>query len=352
MDQQSIRFTTLDGRRIAYATVGEGPPLVLGGWWMSHLELDWRDPRFRAFIQALAPHRTVVRFDRPGTGLSADGGEPPVDLEGEVAVLSAVVDAVDAGPIDGFAASSGCPVLTAFAAAEPERVGRLILYGSYANGSEIASPEAREQLLAVVGRHWGLGSRVLADILMPTASGEERAAFAAFQRQAASAEIGVSSLASVYSFDVRDRLGAVRAPTLVLHRVDDTAIPIALGREVAAGIPGARFVTLDGVEHLPWRGNATAVVTAVLSELGIDEPVDLPAAGERPAPIDPAETDLSARELEVLKLVAVGLSDREIAEQLVLSPHTVHRHVANIRTKLRLPSRAAAAAYAARLGLI
>ena len=92
MDQQSIRFATLDGRRIAYATAGEGPPLVLGGWWMSHLELDWRDPRFRAFVQTLAEHRTVVRYDRPGTGLSGDGGEPPATVDEEVAVLAAVVD--------------------------------------------------------------------------------------------------------------------------------------------------------------------------------------------------------------------------------------------------------------------
>ena len=106
-------------------------------------------------------------------------------------------------------------------------------------------------------------------------------------------------------------------------------------------------MTLPGDAHLPWHGDGDAVLRAIAPFLGIEGP---------PAPASGAETDalgeLSAREREVLGLVAQGLSDPQIAERLVLSPHTVHRHVANILAKLRLPTRAAAAAAAARAGLL
>ena len=92
--EQLVRFAELDGRRVAWAAVGEGPPMVMGGWWMSHLELDWGNRRFRDFITALARYRTVVRYDRPGTGLSDRDGPPPMRLDDEVEVLAGVVRAV------------------------------------------------------------------------------------------------------------------------------------------------------------------------------------------------------------------------------------------------------------------
>lgn len=355
MDLQSIRFASIDGRRVAYATVGTGPPLIMGGWWMSHLELDWGNARFRGFVQALGRYRTVIRYDRPGTGLSDDGGEPPAVLDDEVGVLAGVLDAIGPEPIDAFAASSGGPVVAAYAAVNPTRVRSIVFYGSYASGNEIADPAARKAMLELLESHWGLGSRVFADVFMPTGSGEDRAAFVAYQRESASTELAAKSLSSVYSFDVVDQLGEITAPTLVLHRRDDRAIPFELGRNLAARIPGAAFVALEGSDHFPWWGDTRGVVESTLEGLGVTAPeialpLHPPPAPDPPA--EPVETDLSPRELEVLRLIAIGLSDREIADQLVLSPHTIHRHVANIRTKLRLPSRAAAAAHAARLGLL
>jgi DNA-binding CsgD family transcriptional regulator len=132
----------------------------------------------------------------------------------------------------------------------------------------------------------------------------------------------------------------------VLHRRDDHTIPARLGRDVAALVPGATFVPLAGIDHLPWRGDAASVVRAVTEFLGEGGAV----TAEVPLPADLAS--LSGREVEVLRLVAAGHSDDEIAQRLVLSPHTVHRHIANIRTKLGLGSRAAAAAVAARAGLV
>jgi DNA-binding CsgD family transcriptional regulator len=145
----------------------------------------------------------------------------------------------------------------------------------------------------------------------------------------------------VYAADVRDVLARVRAPALVLHRRGDRAMPFDQGREAASRLPGARFAALDGDVHLPWFGDSAAVVGAITAFLD---------GHTRAAPA--SDGALTRREAEVLRLVADGLGDAEIADRLVVSPHTVHRHVANIRTKLNQPSRAAAAAYAARHGLI
>jgi pimeloyl-ACP methyl ester carboxylesterase/DNA-binding CsgD family transcriptional regulator len=368
VEEQAIRFTTAGGRRIAWASSGSGPPLVLSGWWMANLELNWREPRFRAFVEAQGRHRTVIRYDPPGTGLSADGAARVADIEEEAAALAAVVEAAGGGPVDLFAGSSGAPVGIAYAAAHPDRVGRLVLYGGYASGSEIAGERSRKAIVALVREHWGLGSRALADVFMPGASAPERERFVEFQREAASADQAAASLEAIYGFDVSERLGDVRPGAIVLHRQEDRAIPFELGRELAAGLPGATFIALEGDDHFPWFGDSDRFLAVAFDALGIEErPLPAPRTGlaantptaDVPPPTRPAlatpptgDGDLTAREAEILALVASGLSDREIAERLVLSPHTVHRHVANVRTKLGLPTRAAAVAAATQRGLL
>jgi DNA-binding CsgD family transcriptional regulator len=181
---------------------------------------------------------------------------------------------------------------------------------------------------------------MLADVWLPGADADTRDRFARLQRAAATPEVAAAMLDAVYRTDVRELLPQVRAPALVLHRRGDRAMPFAQGRELAALLPDARLVALDGELHPPWLGDSDAVLAAVRAFL----------APRRTAP--PSDDPLTPREAEVLQLVAEGLSDAEIAGRLIVSPHTVHRHVANIRTKLGQPSRAAAAAYAARRGLI
>jgi DNA-binding CsgD family transcriptional regulator len=178
---------------------------------------------------------------------------------------------------------------------------------------------------------------MLADVWVPGTDAATRNAFAQLQRAAADAETAAVMLDAIYATDVRGLLGDIRAPTLVIHRRDDRAIPFELGRDLAARIPGARLVALEGDIHLPWLGDRDAVLRAL---------------GSAQAEPDVDGGPLSAREQEVLRLIADGLSDADIAERLIVSPHTVHRHVANIRAKLRQPSRAAAAAHAVREGLI
>jgi DNA-binding CsgD family transcriptional regulator len=198
---------------------------------------------------------------------------------------------------------------------------------------------------AAVRAHWGLGARLLSDIFLGRADAAEQERFARLQREAATAETAADVLDLVYRLDVRKCLPLVCTPTTVVHRRDDRAVPYRCGREVAAAIPGATFTPLPGSAHFPWHGDVDSVVRACREPLAPGEPATPRASA-------PEQTLLSDREREILVCLARGLGDREIAEQLVLSPHTVHRHVANIRRKLGRTSRTAAVAEAARLGLL
>jgi pimeloyl-ACP methyl ester carboxylesterase/DNA-binding CsgD family transcriptional regulator len=341
-----IRFLRFADRRIAYALSGDGPPLVAAAWWLSHLELDWRDESFRRFWELLAEGYSLVRYDRAGVGMSdREGLDVQLTADSEVALLGRVLDELGLERVVLLGGSSGGSAAISFAVRFPERVERLLLYGAYADGAAVSAPQVREAIITTVRSHWGLGSRLLADIFLGNVGSAEQERFARYQRAATSTETAARLLELIYRTDVRSELPLVRAPTLVVHRRSDRAIPYVLGRELAASIPGATLIPLDGCAHFPWAGDAHSVVRALRSFLS-PQPDAPRVAGE------PAEVLLSAREREVLALVANGLNDREIAAQLVLSPHTVHRHVANIRHKLGRSSRTAAVAEAARLGLL
>jgi pimeloyl-ACP methyl ester carboxylesterase/DNA-binding CsgD family transcriptional regulator len=344
MDQR-IGFCPVDGGRIAYAVTGEGPPLVLPPWWVTHLEVDWQGAGFRAFVEALSGRYTVVRYDRLGTGLS-DRDRPPeqLTLEHEVGALEALVEEVGIERPALLAVSCGGCIATAYAVRHP--VSAIAFAGSYADGTKVAPPEVERLMIATVRTHWGMGSRLLADVFLRGAPDEERIEYERFQRAAATPEMAAELLELVYATDVRHLVPKLDVPALVINRRGDRAVRFELGRELASLLPRARFVPLEGLTHLPWAGQYGTMVELILRFLDGEED------GAAPPSADDGEGLLSARELDVLRLVASGLSDTKIGEALVLSPHTVHRHVANIRTKLRQPTRGAAAAEAARRGLI
>jgi len=264
-EQAEIRFLRFGGRRVAYAVTGDGPPLVTPAWWVSHLELDWKDQAFREFWNSVADGYTVVRYDRLGVGMSdRDLRDEDLTLECEVELLRAVLDELDLSEAVLVGGSSGGCAAVAFAARFPERVNRLLLYGAYPDGSLIAPPQVREAIVATLRSHWGLGSRVLADIFLGDSSSAEQERLARHQRAAASPETAAALLELLYRNDVRAESAGVRAPTLVVHRRGDRAVPYHLGRELAAAIPGATLIPLDGSAHFPWAGDALSVARAAI----------------------------------------------------------------------------------------
>jgi pimeloyl-ACP methyl ester carboxylesterase len=154
---QEIGFCSVDGVQIAMASVGDRPPLVLPGWWVSNVEADWRGPRFRAFVRGLARKRTVIRYDRLGSGLS-DRERPDalVSLDFEVRTLEAVLEPIGA-PVDLLGISYGGGLCAALAERHPDRVRRIVTFGAYAQGAALAPDEIRASLVRVVRAHWASG---------------------------------------------------------------------------------------------------------------------------------------------------------------------------------------------------
>ena len=338
---QDIRFCELDRRRIAYASIGEGPLLVFGAKWVSHLEEEWDDPRARSLYEDLAQqgHR-VVRYDRLGAGLSDRTlpGPPSIDLD--TRVLRSVIEACGGEPATVFACSCSAVVTASLAARSPELIRKIVFFGSFVSREDL--PEAtRRSIVDFVRVNWSLAAQMLAGLIVPHASGDEIAALSRYQRHSAEADVAAAFLDLELHADARPFLPNVTMPALVLHRRGDRTVPISRGRELAALLPNARFVALSGDSHLPHVDDQREVQRALAGFL--DDTALAEANGDSP---------LSSREAEVLRLVAAGLSYREIAGSLVLSEHTVHRHVANILRKLTQSSRAAAAAYATRTGYI
>jgi pimeloyl-ACP methyl ester carboxylesterase len=288
------------GRRIAYAVHGDGPILMCPSWWISQVEADWDDPHFRAFFGALGESFTVVRYDQPGVGLS-DRGDTVADLDDAVGVLDAVVDAIGAEKMSLFGISAGGPISVAYAARWPERIERIAMFGSFVRGADVGEPEVQEAVLKLVGAHWGLGSRTLTDIFVPDTGDEVTGRFLRRQREYADAPTAHELLQFLFALDASEDAAQVVAPTLVAHRRGDRAVPVEAGRRLAASVPDAEFVTLDGRIHPPWEA------ADELLELLLDF---LSAPASRSTVSQGCRLDESAREL-VIDGERIGLTPLE-----------------------------------------
>ncbi|MGC3873962.1 alpha/beta fold hydrolase [Halomonas sp. GXIMD04776] len=256
--RQKIHFCTAkDGVRIAYACVGEGPPLVKAANWLTHLELDWDAPIWSPLFRELASEHLLVRYDERGNGLSDwDIGEISFDVF--ITDLETVIDALGLERFALLGISQGAAVSIEYAVRHPERVSQLILFGAYAAGWRIdASPQMlkeREAILTLTKAGWGQDNpayrQIFSSTFMPSATHEELTWFNEFQRRTTSPENAARFLSAFGDIDVRHRLGLVRAPTLVIHSLRDGRIPIDSGREIAASIPNAEFTSLDSDGHL------------------------------------------------------------------------------------------------------
>jgi len=324
-----IRYCATPAGRVAYTTTGTGPPLLCDSGWITHLRAQLELLSYGTFIERLAGHFTVIRYDKPGCGLSDRDG---VDLsfDAQAAAALAVADELGADRFRLFGASQGAQVAAAIAARHPERVEAQVLYGMCASGSELAPAQVRDSIVALVRAHGGLGWKALAGAFVSDPTDEEIAGLARFQQASASAEVAARLIEVYYDTDIRALLPAVKTPTAVLHREGDRGTRFELGREAAALIPGATLIPLPGASHLFYHGDWESVLDATLGFL-------TEQADQAP--------QLTARELEVAELVAEGLTNQAIASRLHVAPRTAEAHMENIRRKLNVRSRAQIAAW-------
>jgi pimeloyl-ACP methyl ester carboxylesterase len=248
-----------DGVRLAYAKVGNGPPLVKTANWMNHLQYDWEAPTFRHLFVELARDFTLLRYDARGNGMS-DWDVDELSLDAWVTDLETVINAAGLDRFPLFAMSQGCAISIAFAARHPERVSHLILYGGFARGAYIRATNELEvqkakALASLIRTGWGDDSPVyrqlFSSLFMPGATHEQLEKFAERQRVTTTPECAYRYFETTRSLDVTELLAKVRAPTLVMHVRGDQVQPFDGGRELAAGISGARFVALQGQNHMP-----------------------------------------------------------------------------------------------------
>jgi pimeloyl-ACP methyl ester carboxylesterase/DNA-binding CsgD family transcriptional regulator len=350
--EQQIRFcSTGDGVRLAYATHGHGPPIVKAAHWLTHLEYDWRSPVWRHWLQELGTGHRVVRYDERGCGLS-DREPHRLTLDAFVEDLATVVDAAGLERFALLGASQGGAAAIAYAARHPERVTHLVLYGAYARGRmrRAVSAEQREEaalLQSLVRVGWGRDDpvfrRVFTSRFLPEGSPEQMAWFDELQRVSATPASAERLRAVWAQIDVSDLLERIESSTLVVHVRGDAVVPFEEGRRLAARIQGARFLPLEGRNHALLADEPAWPIFLAELRAFVGTRADAPAA---------AIEELSPRELEVLRLVAAGLPNEEIAERLVLSVRTVERHLSNAYGKLRLSGKSARAAAAARIAKI
>lgn len=257
--EQTVHYCTApDGPRIAYACTGEGPPLVKAANWLNHLELDWDSPIWGAMLNRMSEAHQLVRYDERGNGCS-DWEVEDLSFEAFVRDLETVVDHLGLEQFPLIGISQGCAVSIEYACRHPERVTRLVLIGGYASGwrvtADAATAAEREAMITLVRAGWGQDNpayrQMFSLTFFPDATHEELDWFNDFQRRTTSAGNAARFLETFASIDVRHCLAEVKVPTLVIHARDDQRVPLAMGVELAASIPGASLVTLDSSSHLP-----------------------------------------------------------------------------------------------------
>jgi len=258
LPRQEIRFaTTGDGVRIAWASVGSGPPLVKASNWLTHLDYEWESPVWRHWWRELSKHHQVVRYDERGNGMS-QRDVTEVSFDTWVRDLETVVDAAKLDRFTLLGISRGGAIATAYAAKHPNRVSKLVLYGALPVGlNHIGTPkqlEERRALVSLTRLGWGMNNstfcRMFTQRFIPKSTPIHETWFDELQRISTSAENAARLLETDANIDVRGLLPEIRVPTLVLHSDADCVVPAELGRLIAAGIPNARYVSLSSANHL------------------------------------------------------------------------------------------------------
>ena len=347
---QQIRFCTApDGVRLAYATVGKGPPLVRAAHWMTHLEFDWESPVWRPWLTELSRDNTLVRYDQRGCGLS-DRDVGDISFAAWLADLETVVAAAGLARFVLLGASQSASIAIAYAAKHPQRVSQLVLYGGFARGrlkrGSRAQAEETDVQRGLIRVGWGRDDPAFRQFFttqfLPDGTPEQIASFNEVQRLSASPETAERIFDVTSAIDVAELAQQVSAPTLVLHGREDKRAPFEEGRLIASLIPGARFVPLETRNHALAAQDPAwpRFLAEIRAFLGPSEQPNIAAFPE-----------LTAREREVLELIARGLANDEIAERLGIASKTVRNQVSALLDKLGVASRAQAIVKAREAGL-
>jgi pimeloyl-ACP methyl ester carboxylesterase/DNA-binding CsgD family transcriptional regulator len=332
------------GHRVAYATTGSGPPLVMVPGWMSHVTELWSHPAASAALRKLSDGHRFVWYDRLGCGLS-DREAVTLSLEDDVAQLEAVMAALGINRCDLIGYSFGGPVAALFAHRNPTRVRHLVLYSTYAYGADLAEEAPYQALVSLVRSGWGLSSVTLAALFLPDSPRADLKWFSRFQRRSVEPETAADLLEYLRIQDVRDVLPFVRVPTTVVTAEEDRVVTPVQARELARRIPGARLVTVEGRTHDPFIRDEGDVVEAILAAVE-GRPTSAPATAPPPS------LTLTPRELDVLQALVAGSSNKAIAAELGISVATVERHLTNVYRKLGATARADAAVKAVSRNLV
>lgn len=346
--QQRIRYLrTADHVQLAWAEAGSGPVLVKAANWLTHLQYDWESPVWQHWLRFLTDHYRLVRYDERGCGMT-DWDVGDLSVARWTDDLETVIETAAPGQrVILLGISQGGAACVTYAVRHPERVSHMVLYGVYARGHESRgdSEQAREYraIVELVRAGWGRDNpafrQVFTSRFVPGGSAEQIAWFNDLCRKTTSPAIAAELMTVRSQVDVVGLLPQVRVPTLVIHAREDAIAPLAAGRSVAAGIPGAQFVELDSRNHILLEGEPAweRFQDAVLDFTGV--------AAAAPHE-DAAFAALSPRERDVLALVTEGLGNAEIGERLDISEKTVRNHITNVFDKLGVWTRAQAIVFA------
>jgi pimeloyl-ACP methyl ester carboxylesterase/DNA-binding CsgD family transcriptional regulator len=328
---------TSDGVNIAYYAIGQGDPLIYLAPG-SNIEREWQYPEQRAWLERLAADHRVIRYDHRGTGLSdqdADYSPESAALDIEALIRREKLNRV---ALFGQLYSASFAVL--YACRHPEAVSHLILWSPYADYTEFSnSSRPLQASRAAAAVDFQTHTELLAQIVTGWSDADQARRFAAYLREFSSPEKYLRWVNRFAGFDLTPRLGELTLPVLILHRREAAYPALDVVRKVAASIPGARLLLLQGAALTPFLGDTDAVLTA------IDEFLAESSEPSRP-------DGLSEREVEILALLAGGSSNARIAQALTISTRTVERHIGNIYLKIEAHNRAEATAYAFRHAIV
>jgi pimeloyl-ACP methyl ester carboxylesterase/DNA-binding CsgD family transcriptional regulator len=328
---------TGDGVNIAYYVMGKGDPPLVYLTPGSDLEREWKYPEQRAWLERLANHHRLVRFDCRGTGLSDRDREfdfslMPLDIE-----AVARKQRLNRFALLGLAPAAAAAIL--YAHKYQEHVSHLVLWCPYATTRHfLESSPPLEAVLGAAAKDWPTFTQFLGELATGWVDMDQSRRFAAYFREYIDEKRYLQFGERVWDLDLSQRLGELRMPVLVVQRREAVFPTVDIAREIAANAPTARLVLLEGSSVVPWLGDTDVALASILGFLA--EPSEARPAG------------LTEREVEILALLAGGSSNEQLARALSVSTRTVERHIGNIYLKIDAHNRAEATAYAIRQGIV